>query len=86
MTIGDTSVMNVVDYGQHTYTWNGGVCFRCNARYVGSHACPYYWPVVATTVTYVPSVVDSRVDELLDEVKKLRKELKRARKSKGEAA
>lgn len=62
-----------------SYTWNGDVCWRCGTRYVGSHIC--YWPVVPTTTTYIPTVVtDPRINELLEEVKKLRRELKKARK------
>lgn len=77
------TAVSVIDYGQYS-SWNGGVCYRCGIHYVGSHLCSY-WPVVPTVVTYVPSVVDPRVDELLSEVKKLRRDLKRARKDKSDA-
>lgn len=35
-----------------------------------------HWP----TTTYIPTVIDPRIGELIDELKKLRKELKKARR------
>lgn len=84
MTIGDGLVTyradNVIDYGQynHAITVGGYTCGNCGT-WVGSwqHNC-----YSRNLYTYVPIVITPQPDvaELLDEVKKLRKELKRARK------
>lgn len=55
-----------------TTAWNGGICTRCGLHYAGYHVCSYM-PVYVYPTT-------PRVDELIDEIKKLRKELKKARR------
>lgn len=78
-------LMNVIDYGQFNTTsgtaWNGGICSSCGVRYVGTHWCAYWSVLPPTVTTYIPTIVSPDVTELVAEVKKLRKELKRQRKA-----